>query len=202
MLEVFGPTALHSFILRGVVALLPFFFFEFLGSRDPDVRIFHWHSLCFCRETILVGNFSAWLSICLTSLMILSLAYPRGFFISLSSAIWLAKNMSLTDVLKNMSQELSTALLSVQHFFLISSSVKFTFFLHCLSHLSRSEATLSHRSHGTEMGILSQRETIMLWTAASGASSAWSSKVCRKVMLANTPVRLPMMVGFVKWPWN
>lgn len=130
--------------------------------------------------------------------MILSLAYPRVFFISLSSAIWPAKSMSLTDALKSMCQELSTALLNVQHFFLISSSVKFTFLLHSLSHLARSEATLSHRSHGTEMGILSQRETIMSWTAASGACSAWSSKEYRKVMVANTPVRLQMMVGFVK----
>ncbi|KAL2302173.1 hypothetical protein Nmel_009590 [Mimus melanotis] len=48
------------------------------------------------------------------------------------------------------------------------------------------------------MGILSQRETIMSWTAASGACSAWSSKVCRKVMVANIPVRLQMMVVFVK----
>lgn len=80
-------------------------------------------------------NHSSGKFFCLTSLMILSLVYPRVFFISLSSAIWLAKNMSLTDILKNMCQELSTALLNAQHFFLISSSVKFTFFLQSLSHI-------------------------------------------------------------------
>lgn len=197
----FGPTALHSCILRGVVALLLFFLsFWAVGTQVSGLFI---GTHCFCGETVLVGNFSAWVSICLTSLMILSLAYPSGFFfISLSSAIWLAKSMSLTDIIKNMCQKLSTALLNVQHFFLIQSSVTFTCFLYSLSHLARSEATLSHRSHGTEMGILSQREIITSWTAASEACSAWSSKVCRKEMVANTPVRLQMMVGFVKWPWN
>lgn len=173
---------------------------EFLSSGDPGVSILRWHHRYVLQVHRSSGKlFCVYISICLTSPRILTVWLRREFFHFTMCAIWLGKSVCLTAPMSRTFHCIAKHCPAFLPRTIICSDA---FFLRLLSCLSRPEATLSPRSRGTEMDVLSQREAVLSWTTAFGGYSAWASKVCRKLMVVNTPVRLQMMVEFVKWLWN